>query len=144
DEAEHAVFDPVPLAGAGRIVADRDAQTGLCGETGELDFPGSDPVAVGAASVGGDQQPVSVGEPGPTHRVPPPSNGLDGELGGVGDVTDGNPALVVGHVVDPVRDGLGMLDPGPVGEVVHLHPFRFAGGRPFYAAVGVVADQLLF
>ena len=25
-------------------------------------------------------------------KVPPPSDGLDGELGGVGDVTDGDPA----------------------------------------------------
>jgi hypothetical protein len=98
DEAEHAVLDPVPFAGAGRVVAHRDRQAGLGGQSGQLDFPGAVPVAVGTAGIGVDQQPVGVGEPGPAHQVPPPPDRLDGELGGVSDVADGDPAFVIGLV----------------------------------------------
>ena len=48
-------------AGRGWEVADGDRQAGLGGEAGEFDLPGADPVAVGAAAVGADQQPVGVG-----------------------------------------------------------------------------------
>ncbi len=50
------MLDLVPLAGAGRQVADRDGQPGLVGEAGQLDLPQPGAVAVGAAAVGGDQQ----------------------------------------------------------------------------------------
>ena len=128
DETEHAVLDPVPLAGAGRVVAHGDAEPGLGGEVSEVNFPGAQPVAVGPAGIGGDQQPVSVGEPGPAHLVPPRTDRLDSELGGVGNVADGDPAFVVGDVVDPVGDRLGELAELAVGEVVDLDPFRFAFG----------------
>ena len=71
DEAEHAVLDPVPFRRAGRVVADGDPQAGLGGQAGQFDLPGPDPVAVGAAGIGGDQQPVGVGEAVPAHLVPP-------------------------------------------------------------------------
>ena len=57
DVGEQPVLDLVPLAGAGREVADGDRQPGLGGERGQLDLPQPGAVAVGAAAVGGDQQP---------------------------------------------------------------------------------------
>ncbi len=56
DEAEQAVLDFVPLAGAGREVADLDLQAGLVGELLQLDLPEFGAVAVTAAAVGGDGQ----------------------------------------------------------------------------------------
>ena len=106
------------------------SQAGLCGQAGQLDLPGPDPVAVGSAGIGGDQEPVGVGEAGSAHLVPPASDGLDGELGGVGGVADVDPALVVGHVVDPVGDGLGVLAQGGIGEVVDVDPLGFALAVP--------------
>ena len=47
---------------------------------------------------------------------------FDGELGGVGDVADRDPALVVGQVVDAIGDGLAPLPESSVGEVVDLDP----------------------
>ena len=143
DEAEQAVLDLVPLGGAGRVVADGDLEAGLGRELGEVPFPGSEPVAVGAAGIGGDHQPGRVREPGLAERVPPAADRLDRELGGVGGVAHVDPAFVVGDVVDPIGDGLGVLAQGPVGEVVHVHPLGFTARLPFGAAVGVVADQLL-
>ncbi len=130
-----------PLGGAGRVAAHGDAQTGLGCEPRE-DLPGPEPVAVGAAGIGGDQEPVGAGEPCPAHLVPP-SDGLDRELSGVCDVTDTDPAFVVGHAVDPIGDALGVLAQSAVGEVVHVNSIGFAFGRPFGAAAGVVADQLV-
>lgn len=46
------MLDFVPLAGPGREVAHGDGQPGLGGELGELDLPGTDAGAVGAAGVG--------------------------------------------------------------------------------------------
>jgi hypothetical protein len=86
---------------------------------------------------------VAWGNRAPAHLVPPAADGLDGELGGVSAVADGDPALVVGDVVDPIGDGLGVLAQVPVGEVVHPDPGRFALRGPFGAPVRVVADQLL-
>jgi hypothetical protein len=42
-------------------VTDRDAQSGFGGEGSEMNFPGSEPVAVRAAGVRGDQQSIRVG-----------------------------------------------------------------------------------
>ena len=75
--------------------------------------------------------------------MPPATDGLNGELGGVGHVADADPSLVVADVVDAIRDGLGELTEGTVGEVMYLDPLGLAFGAPFGAAVGVVADQLL-
>jgi len=130
-----------PLGGAGRVAAHGDAQTGLGCEPRE-NLPGPEPVAVGAARIGGDQEPVGAGEPCPAHLVPP-SDGLDRDLGGVCDVTDTDPAFVVGHAVDPIGDALGVLTQSAVGEVVHVDSIEFAFGRLFGAAAGVVADQLV-
>ena len=54
--AEEPVLDLVPLAGAGRQVADRDGQAGLGGQGGEFGLPQAQPGAVRPATVGGDQQ----------------------------------------------------------------------------------------
>ena len=54
------MFDFVPFAGSRGQVADGDGQRGLGGERGQLDLPGADPVAVGAAAVGADQQPIGM------------------------------------------------------------------------------------
>src|SRR5680860_1747893 len=61
DLGEEPVLDLVPFAGPWREMAHGDGQSGLRGELGELDLPGTDPVAVGSSAVGADQQPVGVG-----------------------------------------------------------------------------------
>src|SRR4051812_12934859 len=65
DVAEHPVFDLVPLAGAGREVADADPQAGLVSESLELGLPPAGPAA-GAAP------------PRPRGPHPPPRGGRGG------------------------------------------------------------------
>ena len=55
------MFDLVPFAGSGWEVADGDLQSGLGGQGGEFGLPQAGAVSVGAAAVGGDQQPARVG-----------------------------------------------------------------------------------
>ena len=49
------MLDFVPLAGAGRQVADHDVEAELVGQLLQFAFPQPHPRAVAAASVGGDQ-----------------------------------------------------------------------------------------
>lgn len=71
DVREQPVFDLVPFAGAGWEVADGDGPADLSGEPCELNLPESDSVAVGAAGVGADQQPLALGVANLTDLVPP-------------------------------------------------------------------------
>src|SRR6266536_2794399 len=140
DLAEQPVFDFVPFAGSGRQVAHGDLQSGRSGELGQLDLPQPGAVAVGAATVGADQQPARLGVGQLAGHGPPAADGGHGELGGVVVAPDRHPAGVGADVVDPVGDGLAQL---LVQEVVHVHRNRLAGGAPLAALVGVAADQLL-
>ena len=97
DEREEAMLDLVPLAGAGREVADGDRQPALVGEPLQLGLPQTGAVAVRAAAVGGDRQAVGVGVALVSELLPPPLDRGDGELGGVMVDPDVDPAAVGGE-----------------------------------------------
>jgi hypothetical protein len=61
DSGEEPVFNLVPFAGSGWVVADGDVESGDFGESGEFEFPEPGAVSVGAAAVDGDEDPVGVG-----------------------------------------------------------------------------------
>src|ERR1700726_2163958 len=78
DEREEVVLDFVPLAGAGRQVADHDVDAELVGQLLQFAFPQphARPVAAAAPSLrwgrrGGDQQSGGVGVTPPTDGEPP-------------------------------------------------------------------------
>ena len=97
------------LDGAGREVADGDRQPGLVGQGGEFGLPQPGAVAVGAAAVGGDQQPGRA-RVGSRCRWCATSGGWShGERGGVVVGAHVHPAGVRGDVVHPVRGGLAQL-----------------------------------
>ena len=98
------MLDPVPFRCAGRVVADGDLESRLGGEPGEFGLLQPDPVSVRSSTVGGDQQSGRASEAVAAHRVPPRADRVDRELGGVSDITNRDPSLVVSFVVDPVRD----------------------------------------
>ena len=105
-ERTYCVTAPVPdpIAGARGQVADGDGQPGLGGERGQLDLPGADPVAVGAAAVGADQQPIGMRVAAPPDGVPPAAQSRHGERGGVVVGAHRHPAGVGRDVVDAVGD----------------------------------------
>ena len=111
----------------------------VSGQRGQFDLPELDPVAVGTAGIGGDQELGGVGEPRLSHGVPPAPDGFDREGRRVGRVADRDPALVMSQVVDPVRDGPAQF---LVDEVMGLGAGRLACGVEFASAVGELAHQL--
>src|SRR5437588_42954 len=83
DETEEAVLDFVPLAGAGRQVADHDVDAELVGQLLQFAFPQPHPRAVAAAAIGGDQQPGGVGVTRPPEVEPPLADAVHREGGRV-------------------------------------------------------------
>src|SRR6202047_4943163 len=66
DKGKEAVLDLVPLAGAGRQVADHDVEAAFVSQLLQLAFPQPPPRAVAAAAIGGDQQSGRLGKACPT------------------------------------------------------------------------------
>src|ERR1700736_1098268 len=148
DEGEEAVFDFVPLAGAGGQVAARDVEAELVGQLLEFAFPQPHPRAVAAPApslrwgrLGGDQQSGRLGIARPTDGAPPLADAIDGERGRVMVNADTHPTGIGGEVVDPVRHRAAeLLDQ----EVMDPDFFRVALGAIFASVVAKIADQFLF
>src|SRR5664279_6366984 len=100
DGGEQSVLDFVPFAGTWREVADGEGQPAGRGEPGQCELPQPHPVAVRAAGVGGDQQPLGVRVGARAHHVPPAGDAGHRERGGVVVVADHDEALVGGDVID--------------------------------------------
>src|SRR6476646_6747689 len=93
------MLDPVPLAGAGRQMADGDAQTEFIGQRLQFALPQAYPSAVTAAAIGGDQQATGLRIAGATHAVPPAADRIDGETGSIVVDADTHPPRVSRDVI---------------------------------------------
>src|SRR5438094_4095942 len=103
DEGEEPVFDFVPLAGAGRQVADHDIEAEFVGQLLQFAFPQPHPRAVAAAAVRGDQQSGGLGIAGPTDSTPPLPDAIDGERSRVMVNADTPPTRIGSEAIHPVR-----------------------------------------
>src|ERR1700730_13032967 len=74
------MFDLVPLAGSWRIVAHSDRHAGLIAQFLEVHFPGPLPIAVPAATVSADQEPLRFAVVTHAIHTPPPPDAFDGEF----------------------------------------------------------------
>ena len=108
DEREQAMLDPVPLAGSGRQVTDRDGDAELVSESLQLALPQTDTHPVAAAAIGGDQQLRRMRVARTTHRLPPAPNGIDREARRVIVDADAHPSGIVGDVVSSAASRLAM------------------------------------
>lgn len=73
------MLDLIPLAGAGRKVADRNNQPAFGAEILELGLPQPNTCPVAATAVGGDQQALGAGIKRPAHALPPAANRFNGK-----------------------------------------------------------------
>jgi len=96
------VLDFIPLAGAGRQVADDDVKAEFVGQLLEFAFPQPDPRAVAAPAIGGDQQSGCLGIARPTDGEPPLADTVHREGGRVMVDADTHPPGVRGQIIDPV------------------------------------------
>ena len=134
------MLDLVPLAGAGRQVANRNGELERVGELLQFDFPQPHPIAVTAAAVGRDQKPGGPGMTFPSHGSPPAPDRMDREAGGVVIGADAHPTDIVGDVVDPIGHGAAQLG---INEVVNVDQFGPALRVPVPAIVLEIAHQFL-
>src|SRR5215813_9740826 len=141
DVSEQTVLNTVPLAGAGRQMADRHLQSGLVREALQLALPKAEAGTVAAATVSGDDQALCVGIAGVAEPLPPATDALDREFRRVGTDTDVDPALVGAHVVNPVGRHFSL---SLNFEVVDEHRFGITLGAQLLTAVFKIPDELLF
>jgi len=140
DEREQAVLDLVPLTRAGREVAHLEPQPQVIGQRLERNLPEPAPGTVAAAAVGRDQQLAGAGEPATAHLLPPPSDAVGRELGGVVVNAHADPSLIVQEVVHAVGDGLTQV---LVQEVVNANVLGPALRPPLGAGILEIPHQFL-
>jgi hypothetical protein len=102
DSGEEPVFDLVPFAGSGWVVADGDVESGCLGQSGEFELPQPGAMSVGSAAVGCDENPAGVGVFFLAQLLPPFVDGGYSEDRRVVVDTDRDPSAVFGQVIDPV------------------------------------------
>ncbi len=61
NEREEPVLDPIPFAGAGRVMANGNSHSCYVAQILQVQFPGALPVSIAAAAVGANQQPLREG-----------------------------------------------------------------------------------
>ena len=115
DVAEQTMFDLVPLAGSGRIVAQLDLQTCFICELLQGPSPESSSRAVAAPAVGRNQQSLGCRVSLLPHPLPPPINRRNGKLGRIVTDTDRNARFVQSNVVNAVKNRLAEF---PIWKVV--------------------------
>lgn len=134
---EEAMFDRVPFGSAGRIVGHGNGQGVRVGQLGlKLRLPGITAMAVAAAGVGQDKNLARAGVATGTFLLPPMGDGMGGESGSVVRNTHHKGAVILGDVVDAIRNG----DADGVGAEVVV---KDTAGAAFPTAAGIpeVADQ---
>src|SRR3990170_5780021 len=127
DECEHPMLDLVPLAGPGRVVADRDVEPGRVSKGLNEVLPRPDARAVAATSVRADENLACVRIPLHTHGIPPPTDARDRELRCVVGHPHIDEPFVPADVVRAIRDGRALCK---VREVVDIHSAGLALRAP--------------
>jgi len=140
DEAEQAVLDLVPLAGAVREVADGDRHPDFIGELLQFHLPEPHSGTVAATSIGNDEQSIGLGIDGLPHRLPPTPDACRGKSCGVVIHAHADPTCVVGQIVNAIGIGSTQFRDE---KVMHSHWFRIPFRTQFPPAVLEVAYKLL-
>src|SRR5216110_101574 len=100
------MLDLVPLTRPRWKVTDRNRETRAIGELLQFPFPQAQARAVTPTGIRGDQQRLGLAIGRSAHLLPPPSNRLHGEGGGVVIDADAHPAFIAVEIVDAIRNGL--------------------------------------
>src|SRR6266403_2316087 len=134
------MLDLVPLAGARWKMTNLQLQFQAVRQALQCHFPQTATVTIATATVRRDHQ-----FPGPrktlaTHIFIPTPDAVGCEIGGVMINADADPALIIGHVVDTVGNGLAQL---LVLEVMDANLLGSAQGSPCLARILEISQQFL-
>src|SRR5512136_115291 len=103
-------------------------------------FPEPNTVAVAAAPIGGDEQPLGGWITVTAHFEPPVANTLHRVFGRVMIGPDTHPSGIQGGIVHPIRVDLAQL---AINEIMGPHRLRLPAWLPFPPFILEVAHQLL-
>jgi len=140
DEAEQAMFDLVPFAGARGKVTDDQLQFQFVRQLLQRHLPQATTVSIAASAIRRDQQFLGVRKTLFAHFAPPAADAVAGELGRVMVNPHADPTLVVEHIVHPVGNRLAQ---GFVEKVMDPYFLRFPLRMPLPSAVAEIPDQFL-
>src|SRR5207247_11330727 len=115
------MLDLVPLTRPRWKVTDRNRETRAIGELLQFPFPQAQARAVTPTGIRGDQQRLGLAIGRSAHLLPPPSNRLHGEGGGVVIDADAHPAFIAVEIVDAIRNRLAARR-GLDQEIMNPHP----------------------
>src|SRR5260221_1574055 len=102
NEGKESMFDLVPLTGRRGIMSHRDGELFFSGQFLELFLPQPLSCSIGTASISRDQQCLFPRiEPFAT-ALPPPSDTLNGKLGGIMIDAHIHQPTVVDHIIDSI------------------------------------------
>lgn len=103
DLAEEPVFNRIPLGSTGGIVADSDGEVHCISQLKlELFFPTARTIAIAATAISKDEEFGRLRIERQTEVLPPPENGIDGEFGRVGRLSECDIALIAPDIVNAI------------------------------------------
>src|SRR6516225_313624 len=132
------MLDLVPLAGSRWVVTDRDRHAGFVAKRLQVQFPGTLPVSVAAATISADQQPCGITIVPPPIQAPPSSNALHGELRRFMRHTHVHNCPVQGDVISSIRNGLALTQ---VWKIVNGDLIGSALGQPSAPSIFKGSDE---
>ena len=134
------MLDGIPFGSTSRIVGNGHGQGKRVCKLGlEFGFPGVTAATVAAAGVSKNEQLAGTAIAGRTFLVPPMSDGMSGEGGGIVGNADHQSPAIFQNIVNPIGNG----DAAGIGaEVVIIDASR--GRFPTPSRILEIADQFAF
>ena len=138
--AKHAMLDFVPLAGPGWKVADVNGNAQSGGQILQSHLPQAGTNAIAPATIRRDQQIPCLTIIFHAHLVPPTTDRFGRKPRGIVVDAYTDPALVLGDIVNPIRDGFAQVF---VHKVMDQYFDRFTLWLPLASTITILADQFL-
>src|SRR6266516_162630 len=140
NEGKESMFDLVPLTRRRGIMSHRDGELFLSGQFLELFLPQPISCSIGTASISRDQQGLFPRiEPFAT-ALPPPSDTLNGKLGGIMIDAHIHKPTVVDQIINPIRDGTACSQGH---KVIDIDRGMLSFGLPLSPSIFKIAKQFL-
>src|ERR1700691_5255153 len=134
------MFDFVPLAGPRWKMAYLELEVQWIRQFLQRYFPQTAAVVVAATSIGRDHQFAGPRKTPLTHFLPPLPDAVGRKFGGGMIDADADPTLVMGHVINAMRNGLAQL---LVLEIMDTSWLGIALRSPFLARILEISHQFL-
>src|SRR6266699_3355784 len=140
NEGKESMFNFIPFAGRRWIMSHGNRQVFFSGQFLELFLPEPISCPIRATSISSNQQLLFARIERFATGLPPSSNTLYRELGGIMIDADIDKSTLVNQIIHPIRDGLAI---GQRKKIIDVHIGLLSFGLPFSPVVLKIAKQFL-